>query len=170
MLRAPIVEWQVVSLNLPSFACGGGASAKHMCLTVFLVFVVDKLQAFVLASRDGMSDDELLWSMKVPRMGAFSTLLLAMREQLCTRSAFMTFFHDDARFVLDVESGKCRTSLLSRGSVAQLTVPFAATIVHTSAVQASCRTPGEGRNDFGCPQALGGMLQSGHRDTAPQSP
>ena len=74
-------------------------------------FVVHLVKAFVLASRDGMSDDELLWSMKVPRMGAFSTLLLAMREQLCTRSAFMTFFHDDARFVHDAESGKCRSPL-----------------------------------------------------------
>ncbi len=63
--------------------------------------LVDRSMAFVLASRDGMSDDELLWSMKVPRMGAFSTLLLAMREQLCTRSAFMTFFHDDARLAVE---------------------------------------------------------------------
>lgn len=57
--------------------------------------------AFILASRDGLSDDELLWSMKVPRLGSFSTLLLALREQLCTRSAYMTFFHDDAKYAVE---------------------------------------------------------------------
>ena len=60
--------------------------------------LVNQAMTFVLAARDGISEKELLWTMnQKTRRGKFSTLLLAMREQLCTRSALMTFFHEDAR-------------------------------------------------------------------------
>ena len=59
--------------------------------------LVNQAMTFVLAARDGISEEELLWTMEQQRQGKFSTLLLAMREQLCTRSALMTFFHEDAR-------------------------------------------------------------------------